>query len=304
MSATLLILAAGLGSRFHSGIKQLTPVGVSGELLMEYSVYDAVNAGFDKVVFIIRRAIEQQFAELLGNRLSSSVKVEYCFQEINDIPEKWAVPEDRTKPWGTVHAVLSAREHINEPFLIINADDYYGKNIFKQAHQFLLNNSDDSAYCMGGFRLKNTLSSKGEVSRGVCSVDEEGVLKEIIETYKVSRHEDGLIYGQQNDTVITLAENSAVSMNIWGCRESLIPMLEECFDRFLQRSADSGKLAAAEYALSTAIDELIKLGLVSVSVLQTVDKWYGMTHKEDIPHIIDAFSQMVSAGEYPSPLFK
>lgn len=304
MSATLLILAGGLGSRFRSGIKQLTPVGVSGELLMEYSVYDAVNAGFDKVVFIIRRDIEQQFAELIGNKLSRAVRVEYCFQDMNDIPEKLTVPKDRVKPWGTVHAVLSAREHLNEPFLIINADDYYGKNIFKEAYKFLMNSSVNNAYCMGGFRLKNTLSSKGEVSRGVCSVDEKGILQEIIETYKVSRHEDGLIYGEQNDSVIALDENSVVSMNIWGCRENFIPMLEECFLRFLERSSDSGKLSFAEYALPTAIDELIKSDLVSVSVLQTVDKWHGMTQQEDIPDIIDAFSQMVSAGEYPSPLFK
>ncbi|MGN1090058.1 MAG: NDP-sugar synthase [Huintestinicola sp.] len=304
MSASLVILAAGLGSRFKDGIKQLTPVGAKGELLMEYSVYDAVNAGFDEIIFILRRDIEQQFRELIGDRISKKVKVSYCFQDMNDLPEGFSVPEGRKKPWGTVHAVLAAAELINQPFLIINADDYYGKDAYKSIFEFITAPDRRSGeQCMGGFILKNTLSTTGTVTRGICSADENHRLTSVTETYRTSRHEDGIIRGEQNGTVTEVSEDSIASMNMWGCGAEMIPMLKECFEEFLEKARKENILDTAEYALPLAADKLIKNGSISVEVLKTHDRWYGMTHKEDCPEIIAAFADMVSKGEYPSPLF-
>lgn len=304
MSASLVILAAGLGTRFKDGIKQLTPVGANGELLMEYSVYDAISAGFDEVIFIIRRDIEQQFKELIGDRISKKVKVSYCFQDINDLPEGFTVPEGRTKPWGTVHAVLAASKLINQPFLIINADDYYGKDAYKSIFDFITSpERKHGEQCMGGFILKNTLSSTGTVTRGICSADDNHKLTSVTETYKTSRHDDGIVRGEQNGTVTEVSEDSIASMNMWGCGEEIIPMLKKCFEGFLKNALSENRLDTAEYALPLAMDELIKNNSISVEVLKTHDKWYGMTHKEDCPEIIAAFADMVKDGQYPSPLF-
>lgn len=304
MSASLVILAAGLGTRFKDGIKQLTPVGANGELLMEYSVYDAISAGFDEVIFILRRDIEQQFKELIGDRIAGKIKVSYCFQDINDLPEGFTVPEGRTKPWGTVHAVLAASKLINHPFLIINADDYYGKDAYKSIFEFITApERKQGEQCMGGFILKNTLSSTGTVTRGICAADDNNKLTSVTETYKTSRHNDGIVRGEQNGIVTEVSGDSIASMNMWGCGEEMIPMLKECFEGFLEKAQNENRLDTAEYALPFAVDELIKNNSISVEVLKTHDKWYGMTHKEDCPEIIAAFADMVKNGEYPSPLF-
>lgn len=304
VSATLLILAAGLGTRFKGGIKQLTRVGSAGEILMEFSAYDAVQAGFDRIVFIIRKDIEEQFKELIGDKLSKHIKVEYCFQDMDVLPEGFAAPADRTKPWGTVHAVLAAKEYLNEPFLIINADDYYGKNAYKDIYKFLTASSDASAQCMGGFILKNTLSSTGTVTRGVCTSNEKGCLSSVTETYKICREEDGKVYGEPFEERIEVSEDSVVSMNMWGCTAQIVPMLEKCFADFLEKAQSEGTLSTAEYALPTAFDVLIKNKDITVKVLPTNDRWYGMTHTEDTPEVIEAFAEMTGKGLYPSPLFE
>lgn len=302
MSATLLVLAAGIGSRFKGGIKQLTPVGKNGELLMEYSVFDAVEAGFDNVIFIIRRDIEHQFKELIGDKLSKHVNVNYCFQELDELPRGYILPEERTKPWGTVHAVLAAKKLINEPFLIINADDYYGKEAYKKIYDFLISNNNSTQQCMGGFVLKNTLSSTGTVTRGVCTSDSSRHLLSVTETYKLEKNSDGIIRGTQDNTIVTIDENSIVSMNMWGFKKEIIPMLEKCFDSFIRTADEKGTLSTDELALPTAVDTLIRNGSITVEVLSSNDKWYGMTHKEDMQEILSAFEAMTDIGTYTSPL--
>ncbi|MBQ7784239.1 MAG: NTP transferase domain-containing protein [Oscillospiraceae bacterium] len=304
MSATLLVLAAGIGSRFKGGIKQLTPVGVSGELLMEYSVYDAVRAGFDKVVFIIRRDIEQQFNEMIGSRISSIADVSYCFQETDKLCGGYECPSERSKPWGTVHAVLSAAKHINEPFLIINADDYYGIGAYRRIYDFLTS-ENRKAYeqCMAGFTLSNTLSSTGTVTRGVCEAGDDGLLTKVSETYKIFCRDDNCICGERDGKEIILDSSSIVSMNMWGFSEQIMPLLKECMTDFLSKTFAEGNELSAEYPLPLAVDKLIKEGRISVNVLPTSDRWYGMTHRDDLTEITASFKEMTEAGKYPSPLF-
>lgn len=304
MSATLLVLAAGLGTRFKGGIKQLTSVGYSGELLMEYSVYDAVQAGFDRAVFVIRKDIEQLFRDKIGNKISKYIKVEYCFQDINDLPCGFSCPDGRSKPWGTVHAVLSAKDLLTEPFLIINADDYYGKDSYRSIFDFLTSEKNSSAICMGGFVLENTLSPTGTVTRGICTANEQGFLSSVMETYKLSRSSDGKICGEKNGKSAEIDGSSIVSMNMWGCSRAVTVGLSECFRSFLERSSANGTMSTAEYALPSAFDELIRNGDISVKVLPTKDKWYGMTYMDDLPKVRAAFAEMVSAGKYPADLFE
>ena len=304
MSATLLVLAAGIGSRFKGGIKQLTPVGISGELLMEYSVFDAIRAGFDKVVFIIRRDIEQQFNEMIGSRISAAADVSYCFQEMDKLCGGYECPSERSKPWGTVHAVLSAAKHINEPFLIINADDYYGIDTYRRIYEFLTSDSRRAdEQCMGGFVLSNTLSSTGTVTRGVCEADDNSLLTKVSETYKIFRREDDCICGEREGREIILDSSSIVSMNMWGFSKEIMPMLEECMTDFLSETFAAGNELSAEYPLPLAVDKLIRNGKINVSVIPTADRWYGMTHRDDLAEITEAFKEMTEAGKYPSPLF-
>lgn len=305
MSAALLILAAGLGTRFKGGIKQLTPVGRSGELLMEYSVYDAISAGFDKVIFVIRRDIEGQLRHALGDRLSKHISVEYCFQD-TELPEGIGLPEiKRGKPWGTVHAVLSAKNAIgNSPFLIVNSDDYYGEEAYKSIYDFLTSPERNyNEQCMGGFVLKNTLSSSGTVNRGICTEDRSGRLVSVTETYKIARREDGNIVGERGGSPIVVPEDSIVSMNMWGFDPSMLCKLEGFFRNFLESSQAGGTLETAECILPMAVDELIKSGDISVKVLPTCDKWFGMTYKEDLGSVSEEFRLMSEDGRYPLPLF-
>lgn len=283
IKTSLLVLAAGFGTRFQSGIKQLTPVGPNGELLMEYSVRDAVAAGFDKVNFVIRRDIEHQFRELIGKKIEKLTKVSYCFQDGNDLPEGFAAPSDRKKPWGTVHAVLAASNLISEPFAIINADDYYGRGAYRLIHDYLVDaNRSASDQCMAGYVLKNTLSPTGSVTRGVCVTDKNGCLDTVHETYHIIRERDGMIYGEQNDVRISVDENSIVSMNMWGFDPSVMPLLNERFTDFLKENiGDIG----AEFPLPIAVDRLIRQNRFKVRVIPTDEKWFGMTYAEDIDDV-------------------
>ena len=304
MSVTLLVLAAGLGTRFKGGIKQLTPVGENGELLMEYSAADAAAAGADRVIFIIRRDIREQFDFLIGSRLSKYMRVECCYQDINALPCGFSCPEGRTKPWGTVHAVLSAKELIDGPFIVINADDYYGRQAYADICGFLTDPQRKSGeQCMGGFVLRNTLSSAGTVTRGICSVDKNGMLSSVEETYLVSKGADGVVSGERDGKRFALCEDSIASMNMWGFGKEIMPMLEERFAEFLNDTFGGADRERAEMALPFAVDSLIRNGDISVKVIPTEDKWYGMTHSEDIPEIKAAFSEMIRKGIYPSPLF-
>lgn len=301
---TLLILAAGLGTRFKGGIKQLTPIGPNGELIIEYSIYDAIKAGCSKVVFIIRKDIEATFRELIGDKIQKYVKVEYCFQDIKKLPTNISCDTERTKPWGTVHAVLAAAESIDEPFVIINADDYYGQSTYKKLFDFLALNCSEREMCMGGFVLKNTLSSSGTVTRGICETDAVGKLLSVTETYKLYRNKCGEIIGERNNMPYTADENSIVSMNMWGCTPHVIKAFEKHFSDFLSASIEHGTISSAEYALPMAIDNMIKYDNFSVNVIPTNDTWLGITQAEDCEYVRHCFADMVKSGEYPSPLFK
>lgn len=280
---SLVILAAGFGTRFHNGIKQLTPVGPQGELLMEYSVKDAVRAGFDKVIFVIRRDIEQQFRDLIGKKIEGLTDVKYCFQNIGSLPNGFTAPPDRTKPWGTVHALLSAKCELTEPFGIINADDYYGKSSYKHLHDHLASSDRPSdCHCMIGFILKNTLSSTGSVTRAICIADRNGYLDSVHETYHINADDSGVIYGDCNDSRIALDPNRMVSMNMWGFDPSVIPELEKQFIGYLEKNSANN---SSEYPIPAAVDSLIRSGRCRIKVIPTDEKWFGMTYAEDIEDV-------------------
>ena len=302
MKTTLLIMAAGIGSRFGGGIKQLAPVGPNGEIIMDYSIHDAIKAGFNKIVFIIRKDIEADFREIIGNRIEAmcaeqGVEVGYAFQSLDKLPAGYEVPEGRTKPWGTGQAVLVAKDLLTEPFAVINADDYYGKEAFKQLHAFLTTEAKDTNFCMAGFQLKNTLSDNGGVTRGVCKVNAEGYLTDVVETSDIVKTADG--GAATGDTV--LDAEGAVSMNFWGLTPTYLTLLEEGFVTFLN-GIDSNPLKA-EYLLPIHIGNLLKEDKVSVKVLPTPDKWFGVTYAEDKELVIASFKELYAAGAYESDLF-
>ncbi len=302
MKTTLLIMAAGIGSRFGGGIKQLAPVGPNGEIIMDYSIHDAIKAGFNKIVFIIRKDIEADFREIIGNRIEAmcaahGVEVGYAFQALDALPEGFSVPEGRSKPWGTGQAVLAAKDLLTEPFVVINADDYYGKVAFKELHNFLVNEAKDTAFCMAGFQLKNTLSDNGGVTRGVCQVNAEGYLTDVVETSDIVKTANG--GAATGDTV--LDADGAVSMNFWGLTPAYLPMLEADFVTFLNGIA--GNELKAEYLLPSHIGDLLKADKVSVKVLPTPDKWFGVTYAEDKALVIDSFKELYAAGAYEADLF-
>ncbi|SFL00201.1 Nucleotidyl transferase [Lachnospiraceae bacterium KH1T2] len=307
MKTTLVIMAAGIGSRFGGGIKQLSPVGPNGEIIMDYSVHDAIAAGFNKVIFIIRKDIEADFHEIIGKRIEKvcadvDVEVEYAFQSIDDLPKGYEVPEGRTKPWGTGQAVLACRGMINEPFCVINADDYYGIKAFKQVHDWLVENYDASRpsdFCMAGFILKNTLSDNGSVTRGVCKVDADENLLNVAETSNIVKTADGA----EADGV-KLDPNAHVSMNFWGFTPEFMDTLEKGFDEFLANvKAGNGDPKKAEYLIPIYIGELLEQKKASVKVLETTDKWFGMTYKEDTPIVRESFKQLIADGVYSEDLF-
>lgn len=302
MDTALVIMAAGIGSRFGGGIKQLEPVGPNGEIIMDYSIHDAIEAGFDQIVFIIRKDIEEDFRAVIGDRIERvcdqrGVRVSYAFQSMADIPAGNQVPEGRTKPWGTGQAVLTARELVSCPFAVINADDYYGKEAFVQLHGFLCQEGQPNSYCMAGFILKNTLSENGGVTRGICQVDEKGFLTDVVETRDIVKTADGA----QVDGVAVDPE-SYVSMNMWGLRPEFMELLEQGFEEFFQTAAKDAPLKA-EYLLPIYIGQLLRQGRVTVRVLPTGDKWFGVTYREDKPAVAESFRKLIQAGVYQSPLF-
>ena len=297
MDTTLLIMAAGIGSRFGGGIKQLEPVDASGHIIMDYSIHDAMEAGFNHVIFVIRRDIEDEFREVIGDRIASvcaahGVTVDYAFQDLRDIPGQ--LPEGRTKPWGTGQAVLAAKELIHTPFVIINADDYYGKDGFRKVHDYLANGGEA---CMAGFVLKNTLSDNGSVTRGICEMDEQSNLTKVVETKNIVKT-DG---GAEADGV-ALDLESLVSMNMWGLTPDFLRLLEEGFVEFFQKEVPLNPLKA-EYLIPTFIGQLLEQDKLSVKVLRTDDTWYGMTYKEDVPAVKESFRGMLEKGVYREELF-
>lgn len=297
MQTTLLIMAAGIGSRFGTGIKQLEPVDSNNHIIMDYSVHDAIEAGFNHVVFIIRRDIEEEFKEVIGNRIAGickkhNVTVDYAFQDINDIPR--ALPEGRTKPWGTGQAVLAAKNVLHTPFIVINADDYYGKEGFKAVHEYLVNGGKS---CMAGFVLKNTLSDNGGVTRGICKMDTSNNLTQVDETKNIIKTENGA----EADGV-AINTDSLVSMNMWGLTPDFLEVLEEGFKEFFEKEVPANPLKS-EYLIPIFIGELLEQGKMSVKVLRTNDIWYGMTYKEDVAVVKDSFKKMLEKGLYKEDLF-
>lgn len=301
----LVIMAAGIGSRYGAGIKQLAKVGPSGEIIIDYSIHDALKAGFNKIIFIIRKDIEEEFREVIGKRIEKIAPVDYVYQEMNDLPEGYETPEGRKKPWGTAQAVWAAREVIDCPFAVINADDFYGAGSFKALHEYLTNemseNEEEYDYCMAGYILGNTLSESGTVARGVCSQNEDGYLRSVTETYKIGRKE-GKVTGEDGDgRERELDEKSLVSMNMWGLKPNIIKVLGEGFPKFLDSlKADDIK---SEYLLPVVIDGLIQGGLAKVKVLPIEDKWYGVTYQEDRQYVADAIRRMVDDKVYGEKLF-
>ena len=296
---TLVIMAAGIGSRFGQGIKQLTAVGPSGEIIVDYSVYDALAAGFNKIIFVIRRDIRRDFEEVIGRRMRKICDVEYAYQELEDIPFDFDVPLGRVKPWGTGQAVLACRDLIHEPFAVINADDYYGKEAFKKVHDFLIEHAQDRGkYCMPGFVLKNTLSEQGGVSRGICRVDRNSHLTEIVETHNIVAKSDKMAISEDDGREIPLS--SLASMNMWGVTPDYLEILEESFYNFLRQQKD-GDLKS-EYLLPIIMGELLQKQAAEITVLPTNDRWFGITYAADKAKVIGEFKKLVKAGIYPTPL--
>ena len=301
---SLVIMAAGIGSRFGGGIKQLAPVGPSGEIIMDYSIHDALEAGFDKIIFIIRKDLEKDFKEIIGNRIEKIAPVEYAYQEMDDLPEGFSVPEGRKKPWGTGQAILAARDLIKEPFLVINADDYYGKEAYVKVHDYLVQDHPQDGpmhICMAGFRLGNTLSDNGSVTRGVCHI-EDGKLVGVTETHNIFKTADGAETRNDDGTAETLDTKSLVSMNMWGLTPEFMEILEKGFVEFLG-GIEEGDIKK-EYLLPELIDQLIHSGKAAVDVLETKDEWFGVTYQEDKASVQAAFKKLTDDGVYPEGLYQ
>lgn len=301
---SLVIMAAGIGSRFGGGIKQLEPVGPSGEIIMDYSIHDAIKSGFNKIVFIIRKDIEADFREVIGNRIEKicdrlGVEIAYAFQDLRDIPKGEAVPSERTKPWGTGQAVLSCKGIVNEPFAVINADDYYGKEAFVEMYKFLDNYSPEKPndFAMAGFILENTLSDNGGVTRGICKVDENRYLTDIVETSDIVKTENG---AKSGDTEID--PKSFVSMNMFGFTPKFIDRLDDGFCEFFKNDVKDNPLKS-EFLIPVYVGKLLNDDEVTIKVLETSDKWFGVTYKEDKPDVVKAFDELIAKGEYNKELF-
>jgi NDP-sugar pyrophosphorylase family protein len=299
---TLVIMAAGMGSRYGGGIKQLEKVGPSGEIIMDYSIYDAKAAGFDRVVFITRRDLEKEFRAVIGNRVEEKIETEYVFQELSNLPEGFLVPEGREKPWGTGHAVLSCLSVIKEPFAVINADDYYGREAFVKVHDFLASADikEKGNYCMAGFILGNTLSENGVVTRGVCDVDSAGYLKKVVETFKIAKDGERAVGESALGEPVILPLTSAVSMNMWGLTPDFLPELKTGFVDFLKNGGIEN--IKSEYLLPQVIDTMIQQKRARVQVLETPDKWFGVTYREDKDAVISALQELIKKGVYPEKL--
>ncbi len=300
MKPTLLILAAGMGSRF-GGLKQVEPVGPNGEAIIDYSIFDAIRAGFGKVVFVIRESFADAFQEKFGEKLAGKIEVEYVFQELDNLPKGFSLPEGREKPWGTAHAILVARDVINEPFCALNADDFYGFNAYKVMADFLKESADPNEYSMVGYKLNNTLSDFGSVSRGICQVNKNDELESIVETKKIFKRGDKIISEEPDGSEKELTGNETVSMNIWGFKTSVFPVLEKKFTEFLKAEIDKPK---SEMYIPSVVFEMIDEGKATVKVLKTDSPWFGVTYKEDKPAVVNKIKSLIEKGDYPSEILK
>lgn len=300
MKPTLLILAAGMGSRY-GGLKQVDGLGPNGETIIDYSVYDAIRAGFGKVVFVIRKSIEKDFLEVFGNRFNKSVKVEIAFQELDMLPQGFTVPVGREKPWGTAHAVWVTRHLIDEPFAVINADDFYGYDTFRVLAQELSKpNLEKGSYFMVGYKLGNTLSEQGAVSRGVCSTNADGFLLDVVERTHIERTGGVVKYKDENGNLVPVDENVPVSMNFWGFTPDFFEYTEKLMSDFFSNQIGNVK---AEFYIPTVVNRAIKEGVARCKVLETKASWFGVTYPGDRPQVVAKLKELTEKGEYPSPLW-
>jgi dTDP-glucose pyrophosphorylase len=294
---TLLVLAAGMGSRY-GGLKQIDPVGPTGETIIDYSIYDAMRAGFGKLVFVIRQDIEQQFREVVGSRFEQRIAVDYVFQELNKLPAGYSLPAGRTKPWGTTHAILMAEHAIKEPFAAINADDFYGQNAYKLVAQHL--NSGTTDYAMAGFILKNTLSDHGSVARGVSRTDANQYLTSVVEMMKIERDGAAAKNTDAEGKITQLTGEEAVSMNFWGFTPALFPQIKARFESFLKKSGQEQK---SECYIPSTVNDLVTSGEAKVKVLRSPDSWFGVTYREDRPQVVESIRKLIAKGDYPERLW-
>ena len=299
-SVTLLVLAAGMGSRY-GGLKQLDSVGPNGETVIDYSVFDAIRAGFNKVVFIIREDFKEEFKLSIGEKFQDRIEVEYAFQKLDELPLGYTIPNDRTKPWGTGHAILSAMQTVRDPFAVINADDFYGQLAYQKIYNYLSETPVDALpanYCMVGYPLKNTLSEHGSVSRGICSVSEDDKLNSVRElTHIVKKHSE--IFNEVNGEKESLTGDEVVSMNMWGFSPQVFIQLERLFSEFLKENLN---VLSSEFYIPFAVDNLIQSGTATVEVLETTEKWFGVTYQEDKVQVQKAILSLIQHGDYPSSI--
>lgn len=302
----LVVMAAGMGSRY-GGLKQIDPVGSCGEAILDYSLYDAHEAGFETAVIIIKRAIEKDFMDTVGKRLEKCpMEIRYAYQEIEKIPAGFAIPEGRVKPWGTSHAVLCAKDVIGDaPFAVINSDDYYGKSAFRVIYDYLCgaNNTDVLDCCMVGYLLKNTVTENGSVARGVCQADDKGYLADIVERLRIEQYAGGIHFTEDGENWTDLPADTLVSMNMWGFTPGFLDMIEAQFPAFLENQVPGNPLKA-EYLLPRSVDQLLKAGKLTVKMLSSADKWYGVTYAADKPVVVAALAELTAQGKYPAGLWK
>ncbi|MCQ2517144.1 MAG: nucleotidyltransferase [Lachnospiraceae bacterium] len=300
----LVIMAAGMGSRY-GGLKQIDPVDPQGDKILDFSIYDALRAGFKKAIFIIKKENEQLFKECIGDAVARHMEVEYVFQDLNDVPEFFTIPDGRTKPWGTAHAIYSCRNVIDSPFAVINADDYYGVEAFKVLYDYLVSTEDDGKYrfAMVGYLLGNTLTENGSVSRGCCEMDDQGFLTSVTERTKIIKTEDGAAYSEDDGASFTpISPDSLVSMNMWGFTPGIIKELGIALDEFFRSKVEANPLKA-ECFIPIEVDRLLKNGKATVKVLSSRDKWFGVTYKEDKPYVEASVKELKDKGVYPEILW-
>lgn len=299
-SPSLVILAAGMGSRY-GGLKQIDPVGPSGEIVIDYSIYDALKVGFKKIVFVIRKDIEKDFRKTIGSKFENRADVHYSFQAKESLPEGFQLPSERQKPWGTGHAVLAAKNEINESFAVINADDFYGRCGYELLYNHLSTESNENLYAMVGFALRNTLSDFGTVARGICNVDKNGLLQKVTERTSIAKEGNHAISNEPDGSILPLTGNEWVSMNMWGFSQNILSHLEDGFVEFLKEKIEIPK---SEYFLPAVVDSLINNGKVQTKVLTSMDEWFGVTYQDDKPHVIKSIQTLVEKGIYPANLWE
>ncbi len=299
----LVVMAAGMGSRY-GGLKQMDPVGANGEVILDYSVFDARRAGFETVVFIIKREIEADFKARIGSKIEPHMEVRYAYQDLHDLPEGYAVPEGRVKPWGTGQAIIAGRDVIDAPFAVINADDYYGVECFRRLYDFLTQPRGAGEYCMVGYLLRNTVTDNGSVARGVCASDGAGNLTVINERTRIEKHPGGIHYTEDDgQSWVELDPDTLVSMNMWGFQPELVEVLQQRFPAFLDQALAENPMKG-EYLLPNVVRDLLSEGKATVKVLSSPDKWYGVTYQEDKPCVVQAMADKAAQGIYPTPLWK